>query len=456
MSEETHMTVPQDLAQRLSRHGQDHLLHGLSELDATVRHSFLARLAEIDWEELAHPAEPLPIEDVGSSRVLTLAERAAAAAALTERGNAALREGAIAVLMVAGGQGTRLGHPGPKGSFRLGVHSAKSIYQLQAEKVLALSHRAGRPVPFLVMTSPATDAETRAFFAANAGFGLVAGQLRIFSQGTVPSLDAQGRALLTAPGCLLENPDGHGGCFQALLRSGELMRLRAEGVRRIVYIQVDNVLAPVDDPVLVGLAERENADVVTKVLAKRDPDEKVGHLVRIADRDRIVEYTELSPEQTRLRGPDGELLFRWGSPAMHCWSVAFLGRLADRGFSLPLHRSRKPLKAWRDGGPVEVEGWKSERFIFDLVPEAAVSLGLELHRESEFAPVKNASGEDSAATAVAMLSAVYRRWLAERGVEVAPEAVLEISPLYAATAAQFAERWDGRLDAVTGDWYLET
>jgi len=482
---------PFALVDQLRVHGQSHLLDGVADLDEPTRATWLARLAAVDWEELAHPAEPVPTAAVSASRVISLSERTQRAVALTAAGEAAYRAGAVAVLMVAGGQGTRLGTSAPKGCCAIAPHSGKSIYQVQAEKVLSLSRRIAQAVPFLIMTSPMTDAETREFFAAHADFGLADGQVRFFSQGTVPSLDQQGRALLAAPGRLLENPDGHGGCFTALVTSGNLARLAAEGVRQIVFVQVDNILAPVDDPILVGLAESEHAEVVTKVLAKAHPDEKVGHLVRVgasagdpggagaqpprndstwpggagtmalppaqSGHDRIIEYTELSPDQCRLRGADGELIYRWGSPAMHCWSVGFLARLAQAGYKIPLHRSSKPLKAWRDGNVQEVKGWKSERFIFDLIPEARTSLGLEIDRDSEFAPVKNASGADSAATAVALAHQQYASWLAAAGVrlELPLAARIEISPLFAATRAQFLARWDRRVERLSGDYYLE-
>ena len=441
----------------LERHGQKHLLASVEALAPDIRVRFLQRLAEVDWEELARPSEPPARDEVEPPEVVTLDERRARADGLVAAGEGEYRTGRVAVLMVAGGEGTRLGSEGPKGSFRLGPHSGKSIYQLQAEKVLSLSRRSGHDVPFLVLTSPATDPETRGFFAAHDRFGLAEEQLRFMVQGTVPSLDREGRALLAEPGVLLENPDGHGGAFAALVASGELERLREAGVAQLVYLQVDNVMAPVDDPELVGLAVAEGADVVTKVMEKTDPDEKVGHLVRVAGRDRVIEYTELSPVETRTRAPDGGLVYRWGSPALHCWSMDFLLRLAERGFTPPLHRSAKPLRAWVDGAEREVEGWKHERFVFDLLPEAERSLGLEIERAAEFAPVKNAGGANSPATAVELAHRQYVAWLEAAGVDVSlpPGALVEISPLFAATRRQFLERWDGRVAEVTGDYYLE-
>ncbi len=455
------MVDPFAVSEMLNKHGQAHLLAGLEQLDGATRERFLERLAEIDWVELHHRTAVHNAGEVAASRVVDVAQRERRRAELEPIGEKAYRDGAVAVLMVAGGQGTRLGLSGPKGCFTIAPHSHKSIYQLQAEKVLSLSRRIGRAVPFLVMTSPMTDAETREFFAANGDFRLAGGQVRFFSQGTVPSLDEHDRALFEKPGKLLENPDGHGGCFTALVKSGQLERLRKEGIRHLAYIQVDNITVPVDDPFLIGLAVAENTDVITKVLEKAHPDEKVGHLVRVGSHDCIIEYTELTPEQTRQKNAKGEMVYRWGSPAIHCWSVDFLVRLAASGYKLPLHRSSKPLKAWipdAKGGAVgEVKGWKSERFIFDLLPEAKVSLGLAIRREEEFAPVKNASGADSAESAVALASALHGSWLAKAGVkvELPSQARIEISPLYAATERQFLDKWDKRVSEVTGDYYLE-
>jgi UDP-N-acetylglucosamine/UDP-N-acetylgalactosamine diphosphorylase len=457
------MFDPFSLADLLKRHGQEHLLADVAQLDAPTRDAFLRRISEIDWAEMAHHAEPPPMGQVGASRVVTMEERARRRAELLTAGEASYRAGQVAVLMVAGGQGTRLGSSAPKGCFQVAPHSGKSIYQLQAEKVLSLARRLGRAVPFLVMTSPMTDEETREFFQAHGYFGLEPAQVRFFSQGTVPSLDQQGRALLSAPGKLLENPDGHGGCFTALVKSGNLARLAKDGVKHLVYIQVDNILAPVDDAELVGLAVTEKTDVITKVLEKSNPDEKVGHLVRVGASDRIVEYTEVTPEQARSRNAQGELIYRWGSPAMHCWSIDFLARLDAKGYQVPLHRSGKPLKAWVNGAVTEVKGWKSERFIFDLLPEAAVSIGLAVDRDAEFAPVKNANetngkaNVDSPATTVALASALYRSWLAAAGVKLTlpASARIEVSPLFAATKEQFLAKWDKRVSEISGDYYLE-
>jgi UDP-N-acetylglucosamine/UDP-N-acetylgalactosamine diphosphorylase len=440
--------TPSELRERLIRHGQEQLLEQLSALDGAARERLLARVAAVDWEELASPAEPPAAGELEAVPVVTLAEQREREAELVAAGEAAYAAGRVAVLMVAGGQGTRLGFPGPKGCLPVAPHSRKTLYQLQAEKVVDLARQFGRAIPFLVMTSPATDGETRAFFAAHGDFGLA--DVRFLQQSTVPSVDRGGRALLAAPGELLENPDGHGGTLEALAKSGNLGRLEADGIAHLVYLHVDNPLAVVDDPILIGLAVTREADVVSKAMAKTSAEEKVGAIVRGDGRDRVVEYTEVTPEQMRTPA------LRWGSPGLHCWSTAFLRRLVAAGFRLPLHRSAKPLQAWVGGSEQKVDGWKHERFVFDLLPVAERSVVMEIDRDAEFAPVKNATGADSVDTAVGLAHRQYVEWLEAAGVrvELPPGELVEISPLYAPTRRRFLERWDGRVDELRHGWYL--
>ncbi len=390
---------------------QGHIVQHLQRLavdDPEAAQRLGAAMAKVDWAELAAYEDPAAPSSLLEARVVGDDERARRQQSLCAVGEGCYRAGQVAVLVVAGGQGTRLGFDGPKGCFVIDEAAGTSIYELHAQQVAAASKRYGVAIPLLIMTSPHTDAPTRAFFAQHDNFGLADDQVRFFSQGTVPSLTIDGHALLAAPDRLLENPDGHGGCFTALVDSGLLAELDADGVQYILYLQVDNVLARADDTFAIGLAAEDGLDAVTKVLPKRDPDERVGHLVRAVDadgneRDRIVEYTELSAEDVRRTRDDGSLLFGWGNTAMHIWRVGYLQELVAFGLTLPLHRSKKPLKSWTADGEAVVDGYKCERFIFDLLLFTDASAGLAVRRENEFSPVKNATGTDSPATARAAL-----------------------------------------------------
>ncbi len=250
--------IPDDLHTRFRQYGQEHVLTGWERLTDDAQRELLAQLAALDLEELRRlytnreKSFPLPVSEQIKPAPIVPRGSADEPTART-RGEDALRRGEVAVLLVAGGQGSRLGCVQPKGMFPVGPVTGKTLFQIHAEKVLALRRRYQAAVPFLVMTSPATDAETRRFFADNRYFGLPADEVWFFVQGTMPALDlATGRLLLEKPGRLFLGPDGHGGTLTALADSGLLERLRGVGVRHLFYFQVDNPLVKIADPIFIG------------------------------------------------------------------------------------------------------------------------------------------------------------------------------------------------------------
>ena len=423
--------VPPDLRHRLAAHGQEHVLADWDALAAADRAALVAQVAGLDLAELdalyrrkdePHAAlpprdriAPVPIHPVEASD-----DELAA-------GEAALRAGAVAALVVAGGQGTRLGSDQPKGMFPVGPVSGATLFRVHAEKVLALSRRYGKPVPLLVMTSPATHAETEAYFRAERFFGLAEADVVFFQQGTMPAVErATGRLLLERPGKLFESPNGHGGTLTALAETGLLADLRGRGVEHVFYFQVDNPLVKVCDPGFVGRHVLAGAEASSKVVLKEQPGEKVGILAAIDGRCGIIEYSDLPADMAAEREPDGRLRFRAGSPAIHLFSVPFLGRVTGRG-GLAYHLARKTVG--------EVEALKFELFVFDALPMAERWLTVETPRAEEFAPLKNGSGPDSPETVRAAMSALHAGWLEAAGVPTHGHAV-EVSPLLALDAAE--------------------
>ena len=351
-------------------------------------------------------------------------------------------------MLVAGGQGSRLGFDKPKGMFPAGAVSNASLYQIHAEKVLALSRRYGKPVPFLVMTSPATDEQTRSFFAEHRNFGLPAEQVTFFQQGTMPAVCAKsGRLLLEEPGKLFFSPNGHGGTLTALADSGLLADLTARGVRHVFYFQVDNPLVKVCDPGFIGRHIATQSEASSKVVAKTNPAEKVGVLVSTNGRCSIIEYTLLPKQLAERREPGGELSFRAGSPAIHLFSVPFLERVTRTAAgSLPYRTALKavthfdPIRGETIAAPSEPNAVKFERFIFDALPHAERWLAVETPRAEEFAPIKNASGADSPETSRRALQiALHTEWLKSVGINTNGHAV-EISPLFALDSDELAEK----------------
>ena len=204
--------------------------------------------------------------------------------AARERGEALLHDGRVGLMVVAGGQATRLGYPGPKGAFPLGPVSGRSLFEIHAQKLRRLRERYGRPLPWYVMTSPATDEATRRFFAENAHFGLPENDVFFLVQRMVPSFDFEGKLILEAPDRIFENPDGHGGSLTALHGSGALDDMDARGVDTLYYFQVDNPTLWLADPVFLGLHAERSAEMSCKVVRKRDPAQKVGVVARVGGR----------------------------------------------------------------------------------------------------------------------------------------------------------------------------
>lgn len=439
---------PRELVERLAEHGQEHLAFGWERLTAAERNNLVAQLAAIDFTALRTlhgardtVADALPPRDVIEPVTVhpPRAERAALAA-----GEEALRRGEVAVLLVAGGQGTRLGFDSPKGMYPVGPVSHASLFRIHAEKVLALARRYGRPVPLLVMTSPATHAETEAYFRDHNFFGLPRGDVYFFQQGTMPAVDiATGRLLLEAPGRLFLSPNGHGGTLTALAGTGVLGEMERRGVRHVFYFQVDNPLVKVCDPSFLGTHIARRSEASSKVVFKERPEEKVGILALVRGRCSIIEYSDMPAAMAAERADDGALKYRAGNPAIHIFDVGFLRRVTGGGLAYHVARKKVPYLDTRTGQTVNPEtenALKFELFIFDALPLANRWLAMETSRAEEFAPLKNASGADSPAAVRSAMSRLHADWLEAGGVSVPrdrdgePVHAVEISPLFALDA----------------------
>jgi len=438
----------------LEKHGQGHVLKFWDQLDAAQQAGLLSQVESLDFkaiekiqgllkaggEPVAHPGTMTP------APVVSL--KAGQAAEPRARGEAALKAGQVGVILVAGGQGTRLGYDGPKGTYRLAPISQASLFEIHSRKILALERQYQARIPFYIMTSEGNDADTRKFFGENKCFGLDPDRVKFFVQGTLPAFHPDGRIILEAPGKLFAAPDGHGGILAALDRRGMLADMKARGLTTLYYFQVDNPLVDIADPVFVGMHLLRRADMSLKVCAKCNPDEGLGVTVVRNGRCSVVEYTELTKEQKNARLPDGELLFKFGSVAIHIFSLEFLVRELSAG--LPLHQAHKKVPTCDDRGttvkPDKPNAFKFEKFIFDALPDAGESLILEFAREDEFAPVKNAEGADSPETSRAAMMEKFARWLAACGVKAPRDpqgrlvVKLEIDPVYAHDAASLAAR----------------
>ena len=374
-----------------------------------------------------------------------------------EAGEALLRENRLAAVLLAGGQGTRLGFDGPKGAFPFAPVTRRTLFHHHAAKVAAIRARYGCDLPLYVMTSPQNDAATRELFAANARYGLPEGSVRFFVQGTMPAVDIEtGAVLLEAPDRLALSPDGHGGLLAAMRREGVLEELRARGVETVLTFQVDNPLLRLARPELIGFHALRGAEMSSVVVAKLAPEERMGVVATVDGRTAVVEYSDLPDVLAGRLAPDGSLELWAGSIAVHCLQRTFVERLTEGGLALPFHRAEKRVPyVTPDGGLVEPErpnAVKFETFLFDALPLARAAATVESDRAEEFSPIKNAEGADSPETAVRDLNRLYGRWLSEAGVAVPcdaegdPTVDIEIDPRLALDAEELAQRLPPGMD----------
>ncbi len=460
-----------ELQARLSAAGQDHVLRFWEQLDASGREKLAGQLADVDLAELQTliDGKDEQIDFAAMARRAELPPAVAADGSGTDwsveqarrAGEQALREGKLAAVLVAGGQGTRLGFDQPKGMYPVGPVTGRSLFEMFADRLVAVSRRYGKQVPLFVMVSEATEAETRSYFEENNHLGLPPASVIIFRQGTMPAVtDDTGKLLLAAKDSLALSPDGHGGTLRALAKGGHLRSMLDAGIEHLFYFQVDNPLVDLCDPVLIGHHLLAKSEMTTQVIRKRYPKEKVGNVVQVDGRTQIIEYSDLPDAAAEMTGPDGGLKLWAGNIAVHLFDLSFLDRMKDSATALPFHRAHKKVAHLDDSGqlvtPTEPNATKFERFIFDLLPSADRTIVCEADPAESFAPVKNADGAatDTPALAKAAISDLHRRWLVAAGVKVADGVQVEISPIAALDETETRRKLSG-LEPVETDLYVQ-
>ena len=419
--------------------GQEHVLAYWKKLNKKDQAALLDQIAKIEPKNVKYCQEALKKGgdkvDSSKGKAPKVAElKGAALKKAIAAGEKELRAGRVAALLVAGGQGSRLGYDGPKGCYSIGPITGQPLFYFHARKILARSIRYGASIPWYIMTSEANNAATVKCFEENDYFGLNPNDVFFFTQGMWPGMTADGKIILDAPGHVFMSPDGHGGLLAALKRSGALADMKKRGIRSISFFQVDNPLVEVADPAFVGYHVLQKSEYTLKLCAKRDPFEKVGMPMLIGKSYRMVEYSEMTKEQC-LRKQNGKLYYLYGSPAIHVFDRAFLEREAAK--AMPVHLAFKKIPTVVGGKvvkPAEPNGYKFEKFIFDILPNAKRAAFLAFDQKEEFSPVKNAEGSDSPATCKADLQAKWARWFAALGVKVPADLPLEIDPAYALDA----------------------
>lgn len=396
------------LKKTLKKYSQEHLLNGYENLSEEKQKKLLEQLKNIDYElinslynntkkeaELSD-FEISPIEYLDKEKLYDDYKE------YKEIGEKAIRNRKLAVVTMAGGQGTRLGHSGPKGTYDIGLESHKSLFELLSDSIKEQGRKYDVIIPWFIMTSRENNDETIEFFAKHRFFGYEKDKnIFFFKQGELPMVDTEGKILIGEDGLVKQAADGHGGIYEALVKNGMTKKMRELGVEWIFIGGVDNCLVKMVDAVLMGIAIDKNVTAAGKSVVKANPQEKVGVFCKKNGKPSVVEYTEISKEMSEATDENGELIYGESHILCNLFNIDAVERMGSR--PLPYHTAfKKATYIDKNGNKVVPDGpnaYKFEAFLFDAFGELDDMAILRVKREEEFAPVKNAQGTDSPETA---------------------------------------------------------
>ena len=391
-------------------YGQEHLLKNYDKLSEEKKEKIINQILNIDFEQIKRLYQNINIENkhkIDQVEPIQYIDKEKLSA--SERGNydsigkKAIKEGKLAVVTMAGGQGTRLGFDGPKGTFDLGLGNHKTLFAILCDTLKESKKQYGVTIPWYIMTSEENNDETEKFFKNKEYFGYPKEDITFFKQGKFPMMDTKGKILIDPDGTVKEAADGHGGVYIAMLKNKIMDDMKKRGVEWVFIGGVDNVLAKMVDPTLVGLAISQNVPAAGKSVVKAYPEEKVGVFCKKGGKPSVIEYTELPEEMATEMNEKGELKFGETHLLCNLFNLKAIEEISKN--ILPYHMAFKKASYLDENGqlvvPSEPNAYKSEAFLFDAFEQLDNMAILRVKREEEFAPVKNSDekGVDCPSTA---------------------------------------------------------
>ena len=405
-----------EMKSKLEKYNQTQILKAYDRANETTKKELESQVERINFQQVAELFETTKEEvSFGSDVIESIAYVDKEKLSKEEYdkylkiGEEEIKSGKYGVVTMAGGQGTRLGHNGPKGTFDIGLDSHKSIFEILTDNLKEESQKYGVTIPWYIMTSKENNDDTVSFFEKNNYFGYNKDYINFFQQGKLPMCDESGKILINEKGVIKEASDGHGGIFQSMKRDGVTDDMNKRGIKWAFVGPVDNVLVKMVDPILLGIMIDKNVLAGGKSTVKANPSEKVGVFCKRNGKPGVVEYTEITQEMAERVDENGELVF--GESHINCnlFSVKAIEEVANK--NLPYHIAHKKASYIDENGnlvvPTKPNAYKFESFIFDAFDMFDDMAILRVKREEEFAPVKNAEGTDSPETARKLYNDFY-------------------------------------------------
>ena len=414
------MDKMQNIIEILKLYNQEHVINLLEKLDENSQKELIDQISKIDFIQLKELYDNTkkeikirkkkiePLKYIDKKKISKIQEEE-----YRNLGEEILHKGEYAVVTMAGGQGTRLGHSGPKGTFKLDVYGkGKYLFEILTENLKEANEKYGKVIPWYLMTSDDNNEETIEFFEKNNYFGYEKTAVTFFTQSELPLLDKQGKLLIGKNMKIREASDGNGGTYASLRASGCLADMKEKGIKWVFIGAVDNALLKMVDVILLGLAIKENVQIASKSVVKANPHERVGVFCKMNGHPKVIEYTELPEKMAEEVDEEGELKFGESHIMCNLYTIDAIEKISKE--HLIYHCAVKKNSYIDEEGkeviPTEPNSYKFESFIFDafeLFDNIAILRG---KREEDFAPVKNKEGVDSPKTAKELYEKFWNRY----------------------------------------------
>ena len=398
--------------EKLKKYGQEHVLKYYAELPDEQRNTLIEQIDRTDFTVIGQAAETGKRGTIAPIKAMTIPEIDMGRERFERIGMEAVKAGKLGAVLLAGGMGTRLGSDAPKGMYDIGISKPVYIFQRLIENLMKVVEKAGNYIQLFVMTSEKNHDATVGFFKEHDYFGYDKDYIAFFKQDMAPAADFDGKVYMEAKDSIATSPNGNGGWFLSMKKSGFLELVEKRGIEWLNVFAVDNVLQSIEDPVFAGAVLEGGYSVGSKVIRKVNPQEKVGVMCTEDGRPSIVEYIELTEDMLTQRDENGEYAYNFGVILNYLFKVDKLVNLLER--KLPYHKSAKKIPYINEAGelvkPEEPNGYKYEQFILDMIQMLDSCLPFEVVRGKEFAPIKNKTGVDSVESA--------RELLRKNGIEL--------------------------------------
>ena len=398
--------------EKLKEYGQEHVLKYYAELPDEQRNTLIEQIDRTDFTVIGQAAETGKRGTIAPIKAMTIPEIDMGRERFERIGMEAVKAGKLGAVLLAGGMGTRLGSDAPKGMYDIGISKPVYIFQRLIENLMKVVEKEGNYIQLFVMTSEKNHDATVGFFKEHDYFGYDKDYIAFFKQDMAPAADFDGKVYMEAKDSIATSPNGNGGWFLSMKKSGLLELVEKRGIEWLNVFAVDNVLQSIADPVFAGAVLEGGYSVGSKVIRKVNPQEKVGVMCTEDGRPSIVEYIELTEDMLTQRDENGEYAYNFGVILNYLFKVDKLVNLLER--KLPYHKSAKKIPYINEAGelvkPEEPNGYKYEQFILDMIQMLDSCLPFEVVRGKEFAPIKNKTGVDSVESA--------RELLRKNGIEL--------------------------------------